>query len=146
MKLETRKTLACVVLTKNAAHQIENCLKSISSWADEIIIVDGASTDNTQAICQKVTPKVFTHPFSGSFGEDRNFGADQSSCDWILQLDADEVVTADFKQKFEEIRNVPTFYAYKTLRKNFFLGKCMNKGPWYHYIHVLYLLDRSTKD
>jgi len=90
-----QKKIATVILTKNAASQIENCLQSVYGWADEIIIVDGQSTDPTLEICKKYTDKVFIHPFQGSFSEDRNFGADQAKSEWILQLDADERVDED---------------------------------------------------
>ncbi|MBI3019404.1 MAG: glycosyltransferase family 2 protein [Deltaproteobacteria bacterium] len=135
-----RKKLAVVVLTKNVEDKIENCLKSVHGWADDIIIVDGESTDNTLAICKKYTSKVFSRPFK-NFSDDRNFGANQAQSDWILQIDADEIVPSSFKDKFETIRNSSSFRAYKTRRKNFFLGHCIKKGPWYHYIHILYLKE-----
>ncbi|MBI3017548.1 MAG: glycosyltransferase family 2 protein [Deltaproteobacteria bacterium] len=134
------KNLAAVVLTKNAEDKIENCLKSIHGWADEIIIVDGESTDNTLSICKKYTSQIFSRPFK-NFSDDRNFGATQAKSEWILQLDADEIVPSFFKNKFETIRNTPSSAAYKTRRKNFFLGHCMKNGPWYHYIHILYLKE-----
>ncbi|MBI4041341.1 MAG: glycosyltransferase family 2 protein [Deltaproteobacteria bacterium] len=138
-----KKSLAVVLLTRNEAQRIETCLESVAGWANEIIIVDGNSTDTTRDICQKYTHKIFVRPFGGSFSEDRNFGAAQATSEWILQLDADEMVPHSFKQKFETIRNNPTHAAYKTRRKNFFLGHCMNQGPWYHYIQVLYLKDKA---
>ncbi len=140
MRNNFHKKLATIVLTKNASDKIENCLKSLHGWADEIIIVDGESADNTLQICKQYTDKIFVRSFK-SFAEDRNFGADQAHSDWILQLDADEVIPPSFKEKFETIRNSDTFSAYKTRRKNFFLGHCMEHGPWYHYIHVLYLKE-----
>src|SRR3989344_5707400 len=94
------KKLAAIVLTKNASDKIENCLKSLHNWVDEIIIVDGESTDNTLPICKKYTDKIFVRSFK-SFAEDRNFGADQAQSDWILQLVADEIIPSSFKEKFE---------------------------------------------
>lgn len=136
------KKLAVVVLTKNAENKIENCLKSVHGWADEIVVVDGESTDNTLSICKKYTNQVFSRPFK-SFSDDRNFGAGQTQSEWILQIDADEIIPSSFKDKFETIRNNPSFSAYKTRRKNFFLGHPMENGPWYHYIHILYLKESA---
>lgn len=137
------KTLSAVILTYNAETQIENCLKSIQGWAQEIIIVDGKSSDKTIDICKKYTNKIYERPFRGSFSEDRNFGADQAMGDWIIQLDADEIVPFSFQKKFETIRNIPSYSAYKTRRKNFFLGHPLDQGPWYHYIHILYLKNKA---
>ena len=137
----TSKKIAAVILTKNAASQIENCLKSVYGWADEIIIVDGQSTDPTLEICKKYTHQIFIRPFQGSFSEDRNFGADQAKSDWILQLDADEIVPKDFKEKFETIRNTPRHSVYKTFRENYFLGNCMK--TWNHQIQILYLKSKA---
>lgn len=140
---EIKKTLSAVILTKDAQTHMENCLKSLHGWAEEIIIVDGGSTDQTLPICKKYTNQIFNRPFQGSFSDDRNFGADQAKSDWILQLDADEIVPDIFKKKFEEIRNHPVHSAYKTRRKNSFLGHCLDKGPWYHYMHILYLKNKA---
>ena len=105
--------------------------------------MDGESTDRTREICSQYTDKVFVKPFK-NFSDDRNFGAHQAQSEWILQIDADEIVPSSFKDKFETIRNAPACAAYKTRRKNFFLGQGMNNGPWYHYIHILYLKHRAS--
>lgn len=122
-----------VILTKNSEKKLKECLESVK-WADEIIIVDGESRDNTLNIARAYTDKIFIRPFSGSFANERNFGESKSEGDWILQLDSDEVVEEDFRKKIMEVLEDGTpFYAFRFLRKNFFLGKFMKYGGWLHY-------------
>ena len=130
--------LSVCLITKNAEDKVETCLKSVAGWADEVLVLDGESTDRTVEICKKYTDKIFIKPFSGSFSEERNFLARQAQGEWILHLDADERVPEEFKKEFEEKSKNLNVACYKTLRKNFFLGKAMIYGPWYHYIHILH--------
>ena len=128
-----RQKLSVVILAKNEEDKIRNCLESVK-WADEIVIVDGLSTDRTVDICKEYGAKIVAHAFGGDFGEERNLGNENCSGDWILQLDGDEVVTEGFKEKVMEILNGKYDYtAYKFLRKNIFLGRFMRYGGWYHY-------------
>ncbi|KJJ83353.1 family 2 glycosyl transferase [Candidatus Omnitrophus magneticus] len=108
-------------------------------WADEIIIVDGNSTDNTLAIARKYTDKIITSDFAG-FGEERNKGAEFAKGDWILQLDADEIVTDAMRNRLNSLLdgNDAGCASFKFRRKNIFLGKIMTYGGWYHYSHHLY--------
>lgn len=129
----SRSAFTIVIITKNEEDKIARCLESVK-WADEIVVVDGFSTDRTVEICKRYGAKVIQHRFEGDFGQERNIGIDNSSGDWILQLDADEVVTEDFRNKIIKILNEEKeFVAYKFLRKNFFLGHFMRYGGWYHY-------------
>ena len=96
-------SLSAVVLSKNSEKKIEKCLSSLKSWADEIVIVDGGSADNTIKIAEQFGARIYLHPFSGSFARERNFGTDKASGDWVLQLDSDEIVTDAFKKKCDDI-------------------------------------------
>ena len=128
-----RLTLSAVVLTKNEAGQIRNCLERIQ-WVDEIIVVDGESTDNTPQICSALGARVVSHRFEGDFGEERNIGNAHATKDWILQLDADDRVTEEFRIAAEQILRKGTRHAaYKFRRRNCFLGHWMKHGGWYHY-------------
>ncbi|MEW6407155.1 MAG: glycosyltransferase family 2 protein [Patescibacteria group bacterium] len=128
-----RQKLSVVILTKNAETQLRNCLESVK-WADEIIAVDGFSTDKTVSIFKEYNAKIIQHQFEGDYGQERNIGNDNASGDWILQLDCDEVVTDALKNEIIKILNDGNQYAaYKFLRKNFFFGHFMRYGGWYHY-------------
>ncbi|MBF0493797.1 MAG: glycosyltransferase family 2 protein [Candidatus Omnitrophica bacterium] len=134
-----RMKLSVVILSKNEEKIIGRCLESVK-WADEMIVVDGFSTDQTCVIASGYGAKVVQHKFEGDFGEERNIGIDNSKGDWVLQLDCDEVVTEGFKSELMKILEGqrPEYVSYKFLRKNFFLGRFMRWGGWYHYSHHLF--------
>ena len=131
-KMGKQGTLSVVILTRNAASIISQCLSSIQ-WADQVIVVDGSSTDETVAICKQAGAEVIHRPVTDNFGEERNVGTDAASGDWILQLDADEVVTPEFRLALEKIlKTNNSFAAYKFRRSNYFLGHRMRFGGWEH--------------
>ena len=129
----SRTTLSVVILTKNEASQIAQCLEKVR-WADEIIVVDGESSDGTPEICRSYGAKVITHRFEGDFGQERNIGNAQATKDWILQLDADDRVTPEFREAVEKMLIDSTPHAaFRFRRRNCFLGHWMRYGGWYHY-------------
>ncbi|MDN3513516.1 MAG: glycosyltransferase [Candidatus Brocadia sp.] len=83
-------TISACMIVKNEEHLLTNCLNSIKSVVDEIIIVDTGSTDDTIKIAKSFGAKVFLHPWNDSFSEARNHSLNYASGDWILQIDADE--------------------------------------------------------
>lgn len=128
-----RQTITAVILTKNEAGKIRRCLDAIR-WVDEIIIVDGESTDGTPAICREYGATVIDHPFGGDFGEERNLGNAHATSDWILQLDADDLVTPAFRRAAEQILREGTPHAaFQFRRTNCFLGHWMRHGGWDHF-------------
>lgn len=81
--------ISVAVITFNEERNIERCLKSVISLADEIVVVDSLSSDNTVAIAQANGAKVIHQKFLG-YIEQKNFAIDQCANDWVLSLDADE--------------------------------------------------------
>ncbi len=136
-------SLSAVILSKNSEKKIEKCLASISGWADEIILVDGGSTDSTVKIAERFGAHVHSHKFLGSFAEERNFGTAKASGEWVLQLDSDEIITGDFKRKCDEILPETRFAAFKFRRKNVFLGHEFTYGGWYHWSQHLFRKGRA---
>ena len=132
----TQQTLkiSVVIIAKNEEKKIGRCLESVR-WADEVIVVDGFSTDRTVEIARSSGARVVAHKFTGSFADERNVGMDESRNEWVLTLDADDVVTEGFRAKLEEVfaKNEDAVI-YKFRRKNFFLGHYMEYGGWAHYI------------
>ncbi len=123
-----------VIIAKNEEKKIARCLESVR-WADEVIVVDGYSDDKTVDIARSSGARVVRHGFTGSFADDRNAGMDAASNEWVLQLDADDVVTEEFRRKMEEaLSKKEDLELYKFRRKNFFLGHYMEHGGWCHYI------------
>jgi glycosyltransferase involved in cell wall biosynthesis len=128
-----KQKLSIVILTKNIGNKVRNCLESVK-WVDEIVIVDGGSIDATTDIAKEYTDKIIVSEFQG-FDKERNKGTDAASGDWILQLDGDEVVTAEFRERLERLLagDDEGCVSFKFRRKNIFLGRPMMHGGWYHY-------------
>lgn len=88
-----KKTLSVVLATRNEEENLGRCLESVKSLADEIIVVDEYSTDKTVEIAKKYGAKVFLEPHHDNFHVTKQVALEKATGDWILQLDADEVVT-----------------------------------------------------
>jgi glycosyltransferase involved in cell wall biosynthesis len=122
-----------LLLTRNEERRIERCLASVA-WADEIVVVDGCSSDRTVELCRRAGATVIQRPFSGSFAEERNAGLRVATGEWVLQMDADEVVPPELRQAIERLLRDPNppSRAYQVWRRNIFLGRVMRYGGWYH--------------
>ncbi len=126
--------VSVVIIAKNEEKKIARCLESIK-WADEIIVVDGLSADRTIDIAKSFGAKIIQHKFTGSFADDRNLGLENARNEWVLQLDADDVVTENFVEKLDEVLLKKTdVVVYNFRRKNFFLEHSMDHGGFHHYI------------
>lgn len=80
--------LSVIIITKNEAHDIRRCLESVR-FADEVIVLDSGSTDDTVAICREYTDKVFVTDWPG-FGVQKNRALALATGEWVLSVDADE--------------------------------------------------------
>lgn len=134
-----KTSISVVIITKNEEDKIARCLESVR-WATEVIIVDDMSIDRTVEICNSFGAKVIRNESEGNFDQQRNIGIDKASCEWILQMDADEIVPHKLKEQIQRIISEPNnkFVAYKFRRKNFFLGHFMKYGGWYGYMTKLF--------
>jgi glycosyltransferase involved in cell wall biosynthesis len=119
------------IICKNEEKNIEDCLKSVL-WADEIVVVDGESTDRTVEIAKKYSDKVFINKWEG-FARQRSFALAKSTKDWVLVLDADERCSPELKEEMLSYlsSNDLVFKGFKLPRRNFFLGKWIKHGGWY---------------
>lgn len=128
-----RERLTVLLITKNEEQRITRCLASVA-WADQIVVVDGQSTDRTVELCRDAAATVISRPFSGSFAEERNAGLDVATGDWVLQMDADEIVTPGLRDAIERVltSRERRFQAYQVHRRNLFIGHFMRYGGWYH--------------
>jgi glycosyltransferase involved in cell wall biosynthesis len=124
--------IAAVIITKDEAHNIADCLESVR-WADELIVVDAESRDRTVELAKPYTSKVFVRPWPG-YGPQKNFGIDQADADWILVVDADERVTEGLRREIEaalETAPPADIGGYEIPRRNFFYGKWIEGGGLY---------------
>ena len=126
----TRARLSVVVVTLNEENRIRECLESVA-WADELIVVDAESRDKTAAIARELTDHVFVRPWPG-FAAQKNFGLAQAHGDWILSLDADEVVSAALRAQIEAIVAGDSDRAgYAVPRRNVFWDRWIRHGGLY---------------
>ncbi len=121
-------SLSVIIITKNAEADIERCLQSVQ-WADEIIVVDSGSHDNTVALCQKYSSQVFVTDWPG-FGPQKNRALSKASCDWVLSIDADEWVTSELEFEIKTAISATTPLAYEIPRLSKFCGRWMRHGAW----------------
>ncbi len=122
-------TLSVTVITRNEAHNIRACLESVA-WANEIIVVDAGSTDETVAICREFTPHVHVHDWPG-FGKQKNRALGYATQDWVLSLDADERVTPELRAEIERAMQDAAFDGYYVPRLSQFCGKFIRHSGWY---------------
>lgn len=120
--------LSVVIITKNAAAHITRCLTSVS-WADEIIILDSGSVDDTLTRARVFTDKIFINTDWQGFGVQKNRALSYAQGDWILSLDADEEVTPALKQ---QILNALTqaHAAFQMPRRSCYCGRWMEHSGW----------------
>lgn len=98
----TAPTISLCMIVKNEEQFIEQCLKSVNDFVQEIIIVDTGSTDETINICEKYKASIYSFKWTNNFADARNFGLSKASGDWILWLDADEELEAGNEQMIIE--------------------------------------------
>ncbi len=134
--------VTATVITFNESANIEAALASLS-WADEIIVVDSESTDDTVAIARQClarrsaagegggTDRVIVRPWPGYVAQ-KNFAASEASHDWIFSLDADERVTPALASEMTAIVSQgPRAVGYRVPRVTFHLGRWMRSTDWY---------------
>lgn len=95
-------TLSVIIIAKNEADRIETCLKSISRIADEIILFDSGSTDQTVEIAQKYTEKIFVTDWPG-YGPQKQRALDQATGEWVLSIDSDEALSPELEAEIEMV-------------------------------------------
>jgi len=121
--------LSVIIITKNEAPHIGRCLESVS-WADEIIVLDSGSQDDTVSICRQYTDKVYETDWPG-FGIQKQRALDKASGDWVLSIDADEIVTAELRAEIEQALQQNKFHGYEIPRLSSYCGRQMRHGGWW---------------
>jgi glycosyltransferase involved in cell wall biosynthesis len=134
--------LSVTVITHNESADIAAALESVA-WADEIIVVDAESTDDTVAIARQFTDRVVVRPWPGYVAQ-KNHGASLASHDWILSLDADERVTPSLAAEIRaSLSAAPAHPAYRVPRVTWHLGRWIRTTDWYPD-HQVRLYDRRA--
>jgi glycosyltransferase involved in cell wall biosynthesis len=132
--------LSIIIITKNEAANIRACLESVA-WADEIIVVDSGSTDDTIAICKELGAQVHLHDWPG-FGAQKNRALGYATGDWVFSIDADERVTPELRIELENTMREGKVEGYYCPRLSQFCGKFIHHSGWYPD-YVLRLFKRG---
>lgn len=127
----TRHKLTVVVMTKNAAHLIADCLAS-AAFADELLVLDSGSTDGTIELAEKLGARVVVDPLWRGFGPQRQHAQTLVSHDWIFWLDSDERITPALRASIEQTltTSAPT-QAWQVNRLTDFFGRYIRHSGWY---------------
>jgi len=127
------QTLSVVLAVYNEERNLTRCLESVKDLADEIVIVDGTSTDKTVEIAKKYHAKIEITTNLQIFHINKQKAIDLATKQWILQLDADEVVSKELAEEIIDILKDTTheYAGYWIPRKNYFLGRFLMKGGQY---------------
>ena len=123
-----KPTLSVILITKNESLHIRRCLESIK-WADEIIVLDSGSEDDTVAICQEYTQQVFVTDWPG-FGPQKNRALAKATHTWVLSLDADEWLPKSSQQEIQTIIHQDEADFYYIRRQNVCLGQVIKHGDY----------------
>ncbi len=138
------QTLSVVIIALNEADRISECIRSVKDIAGEIVVVDSGSTDGTTEVCRELGCSVLSHPFEG-FSKQKQFAVDQAVCDWILSIDADEIVSPELSSEIVTIlgRDQHPFNGYWIPLRFIYLGRQMKRGRLGHEVK-LRLFRRGT--
>jgi len=129
-------TLSVVLITENEEANLARTLASVDPLVrdgrGEIIVVDSGSSDATLAIARSFGAKIFSEPWKG-FAAQKNSAMAKATCDWVLQLDADEALEPELAKEILEgaLTSDPDVAGFWIPRKNFFLGRWIRHGGFY---------------
>ncbi|MGB9706540.1 MAG: glycosyltransferase family 2 protein, partial [Microgenomates group bacterium] len=141
-----KPTLSVVIIGKNAQDVIKDCLSSVK-WAEEIVYLDGGSTDKTLEIVKKFGVKIRRQKEKTlDFAAWHNQGIEETKGEWILYLDTDERITPELKEEIlEKINSLGSLAAYAIPRRNVLLGKEMRFGGWWPDYQIRLFRRRALK-
>lgn len=134
--------LSVAVITKNEATNIAAALESVT-WADELVVVDSGSTDDTTVIARRYTERVSERPWEG-YGAQKDHAAGLVSHDWILSVDADERVSPELAREIRQVLMTPPLHGgFRIPRVAYHLGRWIRSTDWYPD-YQLRLYDRRV--
>lgn len=137
--------ISVVIITFNEDERLEAALKSVADLADEVVIVDSFSTDNTLKIAKKYTSHIFQRKWT-NFSDQKNFANSRTSYLWIFSLDADEMISPELREEILQIKETePDCSGFSMPRQSFYLGKWIRHSGWYPNRKVrLFRKDRAS--
>jgi glycosyltransferase involved in cell wall biosynthesis len=122
--------LSAVIITFNEELNIVRCLQSLDGIADEIVVVDSFSNDNTENLCKPFGVRFIKHAFEGHI-QQKSYAAHQATYNYVLSLDADEALSDELKKSVLEVKNNWQADGYSFSRLNNYLGQWIRHCGWY---------------
>lgn len=127
--------LSVVVITKNEAKNVGKCLESLLGVADDIVVVDSYSTDDTEMICKRYPVRFMQRTWAG-YAETKNWANEQAASDWILSIDADEALSPELRASINLIKKEQPGAFCSFARLTWYCGKWIRHGGWYPDVKV----------
>lgn len=123
-------SISAVIVTLNEEHNIGRCIDSLSGVADEIIVLDSYSTDKTEEICRTKGLKFFQKPWQG-YSASKNYANDLATMDYVLSIDADEILSDELRHSILDQKKNPLFKSYSFNRLTNYCGHWIRYCGWY---------------
>lgn len=131
MTASGRTPISVYIVAKNEADRIGRAIRSVIYWADEVIVIDSGSTDDTVAVAEQLGARVVFHEWPG-YGPQKRFAEDQCRNDWLLMLDADEEVSPHLAEEIQDVFKLPVNVdAFKMKVTDMLPGE--RKPKWFAY-------------
>ncbi|PTQ95133.1 (heptosyl)LPS beta-1,4-glucosyltransferase [Mucilaginibacter yixingensis] len=127
--------VSVVIITKNEAEVIAQCIKAARRFTDDIVVVDNGSTDHTMQIAHSLGCRVFERHWSG-YGANKNKGIALARYDWVLSLDADEVTDNNLIEALQQLNYKDSTAVYDIRFKTYFGKKLVRFGSWGRDHHI----------
>lgn len=126
-----RYRISVVMIVKNEADNLKLSLPSVAGWADEIVILDSGSSDDSEAIARQYGAKWFVNTNWQGFGKQRQLAQSYATGDWILALDADEEVSPKLAESIQTVtKTQPARTVYGVRRLDFVFGHRIDSAFW----------------
>lgn len=122
--------LSAIIITYNEAHNIARCIAALKGVADEIIVVDSFSKDETVAIAQSLGARVLQHAFAG-YGPQKRLALAETTHNWVLSIDADEVLSDELRKSLIAIKGKEQHAAYQFPFLTNYCGHWIRHCGWY---------------
>lgn len=132
--------LSCCIITRNEQDRIADCIRAVHGLVDEVVVVDSGSTDDTVVIAESMGARVVHHDWPG-YGPQKRFSEDCARNDWILNLDADEMMTPELYREIKALMVAPPLNCYRFRIMNVYPGESSPR-LWADYHNYVRLYDR----
>lgn len=136
--------ISCFIITKNEADRIARTIRAVKDLVDEVVVIDSGSTDGTQAVAEQEGARVIFNAWPG-FGQQKRFAEDQCRHNWLLNIDADEVLSPELVREIRDLfkADEPPRAGYRLRISNVYPGHARPR-PWANDHVVVRLYDRRV--